>query len=218
LDVPSSQRAVATLVGDVVASRAYDDQTALLHSLGSALEHLADAEDVVQPPAITIGDEFQGAFATIGAAIRAGLLVRLHLYGEVDVRIGFGWGMIEAQEPGRLPFAQTGPGWWNARSALEHVERASGQRQWPRHMRSAFRGGAPGVQGLLDAFLLCQDQIVHKMDSTDARIATRLLEGSTQKDISGSLPISQPAVARRQMENGPVVLLRAFEAIEGFTP
>lgn len=63
----------------------------------------------------TIGNEFQGAFATLADAALAGLLVRLEVLPSLDVRCGLGCGEVFVHDADRRPLLQDGPGWWSAR-------------------------------------------------------------------------------------------------------
>src|SRR6478672_8453505 len=82
----------ATVIGDVVGSRRVSDRPALHRNVAAALRRIAEGS--VDPPAFTVGDEFQGSYPSVGAAIQAALTVRLLLAPEIDVRFGIGWGAV----------------------------------------------------------------------------------------------------------------------------
>ena len=63
---------------------------------------------VVSPFRVTLGDEYQGTFTTLGAALRATRWLRLALLPEVDVRQGLGWGPVQLLED--EPRVEDGPG------------------------------------------------------------------------------------------------------------
>src|SRR5690242_8262464 len=94
----ASGATVATLIADVVGSRGFDDRRDLHARLAGRLDelnHLLRAEErstgahvLVTPLWITAGDEYQGAFTTVGAALRASRWLRLALLPQVDVRQG----------------------------------------------------------------------------------------------------------------------------------
>ena len=60
----------ATLIGDVVASRRASDRAGLHGRLTELLDSVNATWAPSTPLRITIGDEFQGAFATVGQAPR----------------------------------------------------------------------------------------------------------------------------------------------------
>src|SRR4051812_21425360 len=114
-DMKPSTSSRATLIGDVVGSRTAADRRALHRTLTSALE--AIASNAVDAPAFTVGDEFQGSYASVGDAIAAALELRLAVAPDVDVRFGIGWGGATMLDPDTG--IQDGPGWWAAREAIE---------------------------------------------------------------------------------------------------
>ena len=87
----------ATLIGDVVGSRRATDRPGLHRVLASALRHATGG--AIDPPAFTVGDEFQGSYPTVGAAIDAALGLRLAVGPQVDVRFGIGWGGSPSSTP-----------------------------------------------------------------------------------------------------------------------
>ena len=106
---------VATLIGDVVGSRRVADRRAAHRALNRALDDVAPG--AIDPPAFTVGDEFQGSYPTVGAAIDAALSLRLAVGPAIDVRFGIGWGEVTMLDASAG--IQDGPGWWAAREAIE---------------------------------------------------------------------------------------------------
>src|ERR1700757_3004046 len=113
----------ATLIGDVVGSRRATDRSALHRVVTAALRRVAAG--AVDPPAFTVGDEFQGSYPSAGAAIDAALSLRLAVAPDIDIRFGIGWGTVTILD--ETAGIQDGPGWWAAREAIEWT--ASAQRQ-----------------------------------------------------------------------------------------
>ena len=121
--------AVAAVIGDVVGSRDHADRPDLhVRLVGrlAELEEMLRAEEaaggetlVVSPPRVTVGDEYQGIFTTLGVALRATRWLRTSLLPDVDVRHGLGWGPVQVLED--EPRVEDGPGWWAAREAVESV-------------------------------------------------------------------------------------------------
>lgn len=96
----------ATLIGDVVGSRQTADRAALHQRLAEELARVASTAN--DPPAFTVGDEFQGSYPSVGAAIGAALAIRLGIAPDVDVRFGIGWGEVTILDP--RTGIQDGPG------------------------------------------------------------------------------------------------------------
>src|SRR2546423_9189515 len=112
--VKAKASSIATLIGDIVGSRRVADRRAAHRALNRALADVA--AEAIDPPAFTVGDEFQGSYPTVGQAIDASLALRLAMSPDVDIRFGIGWGSVTMlAAPAGI---QDGPGWAAAREAI----------------------------------------------------------------------------------------------------
>ena len=189
----------ATLIGDVVGSRRASDRSATHQALNTALRDVGAG--AINPPAFTVGDEFQGSYPTVGAAIDAALSVRLAVAPGIDVRFGIGWGSVTVLDPDAG--IQDGPGWWAAREAIEWT--ASAQRQPGLALvRTSFRadGEARGDVDAVNAALMCRDHLLGSLDDRSIRIVKGLLTNQTKKDIAAAEGISASAVSQRAGRDG----------------
>ena len=84
--VKRSTPRVTTLIGDVVGSRAVPDRAALHGHLTSVLAEANRRLQPVVPLRVTVGDEYQGCFATPGEALHATLWMGLHLAPRAEAR------------------------------------------------------------------------------------------------------------------------------------
>ena len=188
----------ATVIGDVVGSRQATDRAGLHHRISAALGDVAAA--ALDPPAFTVGDEFQGSYHTVGDAIDAALRVRLATAPGVDVRFGIGWGAVTVlDEQARI---QDGPGWWAAREAIEAT--ASAQRQPGLALvRTMFRteGGRTDIEAI-NAALMCRDHLLGSLDDRSLRILKGLMNNQPKKDIAEAEGISPSAVSQRAGRDG----------------
>jgi SatD family (SatD) len=193
----SAQR--ATLIGDVVGSRLIADRTEQHQILNQVLRDIA--ADAIDPPAFTVGDEFQGSYPTVGAAIDAALSLRLAVAPDIDVRFGIGWGAVMMLDASAG--IQDGPGWWAAREAIEWT--ATAQRQPGLALvRTSFRVNGqtqPDVDAI-NAALLCRDHLIGSLDDRSLRILKGLLSSHTKKDIAVAEGISASAVSQRAGRDG----------------
>ena len=200
----------ATLVGDVVASRDVADRAALHSALLGAIDAVnADLDaEVVDPVRITVGDEFQGRFETVGAAVHASLTMRLALLPAADLRFGLGWGQVTILD---ADGAQDGPGWWAARDAIEWVAKTQGQAALGQ-VRTAYRlaegSDGPGAAAI-NAALQCRDHLLGSLDDRSRRILGGLLSGTLQAEIAQAEGISPSAVSQRVRRDGLGVLVSA---------
>jgi hypothetical protein len=155
----------------------------------------------IDAPAFTVGDEFQGSYPTVGAAIDAALSIRLAVARLVDVRFGIGWGAVSVldAETG----IQDGPGWWAAREAIEWT--AWAQRQPGLALvRTSFRAGDEDRADVdaINAALLCRDHLLGSLDDRSIRIVKALLSNESKKDIAAAEGISASAVSQRAGRDG----------------
>jgi hypothetical protein len=205
----------ATLIGDLVGSRVAVDRRRLHDRLREVLDAVNDTAEPQTPLRITVGDEYQGSFATVGAAIATALRVRLALLPEADVRHGVGWGEVTvlADEPR----VEDGPGWWAARDAIEVVAEAE-HRAATRRRRTAYRR-APGTDGpdpaAVEAALMLRDHIVSGLSDRSVSVLRGLLVGSTQREIAERLAITGSAVSQRVRADGLALVVASDELLRG---
>ncbi len=190
------------------------------HQLVAALAIANETTASVQALAPTIGDEFQGVYAEVGSALRASLVVRLALPADVDVRCGIGVGTLEVVGTSEYGHTQDGPAWWAARDAIvEAKRRESGQ---DKRLRSWFavsetHGGSADEEGvdvgLVNAFLLCRDELVSRFDARQRRLVLGVLRGTSQKELAASEGISPSAVSQSLRRAGAFAIVGATELV-----
>jgi len=187
----------AALIGDIVGSRHVADRSAAHRAMNRALRDVA--ADAIDPPAFTVGDEFQGSYPTVGAAIGAALSLRLAVAPGLDVRFGIGWGVVTVLDADAG--IQDGPGWWAAREAIEWT--AAAQRQPGLALvRTSFRGEHRTDVDAVNAALICRDHLIGSLDERSLRILKGLLSNHTKKDIAAAEDISASAVSQRAGRDG----------------
>ena len=185
--------------------------------LVAALAIVNEATPSVQALAPTIGDEFQGVYAEVGSAVRASLVVRLALPADVDCRFGIGVGTLEIVGTSEYGHTQDGPAWWAARDAIvEAKRRESGQykrlRSW--FAVSETEGGSVD-EGLVNALLLCRDELVSRLDARQRRLVLGVLRGTSQKELAASEGISPSAVSQSLQRAGAFAILGATDLLPG---
>ena len=178
-----------TVIGDVIGSRRLADRSAAQGRIGAALRAVDEQLPGLQPLQATVGDEFQGAYGSLGQATRAALLIRLWLLPDIDVRCGIGFGDTTVFDGSRTPLLQDGPAWWTAREALASMAppRRSGVRTW-------YVG--PGSDQA-NAYLLCRDALVDRLRDRGWRMLRLSLSGETQQRIAALEGISKSAVSQQ---------------------
>lgn len=196
----------ATLIGDMVGSRRVANRAAAHRVLNRALGEAGAG--AIDPPAFTVGDEFQGSYPTVGRAIDAALAIRLAVTPDVDVRFGLGWGAVTVLDPDSG--IRDGPGWWAAREAIEWTAAAQ-RRPGLALVRTAFRAGS-GTRldtEAVNAALLCRDHLLGSLDDRSLRILKGLLTDQTKKDLALAEGISASAISQRAGRDGLDLLVAA---------
>ncbi|WP_253943495.1 SatD family protein [Nocardioides sp. zg-1308] len=205
--------ASVTVIGDLVGSRLRADRAAVHARFERAIDALNTEYAPPVPLRIGLGDEFQGIFDTLGAAIGATLRLRMALLPDVDVRQGIGSGRVLVLSA--EPRVEDGPGWWAARAAIETVE--SYERKAPlRAVRTAYVAAddEPGPSpGLVNAALMARDQVVTGLSERSVSVLDGLMRGKRQQDIADELGISPSAVSQRVRAEGIGVVLAADELL-----
>jgi hypothetical protein len=208
---------VAVLViGDVVASRQLPEQRRLLAGLAHAVAELTDARSA----APTTGDEFQAVYPDLPTAIRSLAGLRLRLLDEppadapVELRIGLGVGEVVGGPPADAAApGQSGPGWWHARAALDHV--TTPRRAWP-PVRWWVEG--EGELAPYRAVLIALDTIASRFDATDVSLARGLLVGRTARQLADDQGITPQSVAGRLHDHGVYGWIRTLETLTQEAP
>jgi DNA-binding CsgD family transcriptional regulator len=199
------------VIADIVGSRRLADRADAQRLLDEAIvrveQDLPLATRKLQP---TVGDEQQGTYATLSAALSSLLLLQLALPDDVQCRFGVG---IDSAA-GVIP---EGPGWWAARDAIEHVH-AMQQRAVPsaRTWVVAAAGEDEGMHSavrLANAYLLARDQLIGAMTERERRLTYGRCRGLTQRELARAEGITQPAVSQALAAAGSAVIVEGMRAL-----
>ncbi len=218
---------LATLIGDVVASKLHSDRRGLQRSLSTILDRTNTLCTPVQPLDLTTGDEFQGGFSTVASAVFASLVIRLELLAckhSADSRYGLGFGNVTVFDRSRSPASQDGPGWWSAREAIDRAKTlANSPRTW--YARTSFVcWPEPSATRDMDcthtdaraveALLLCRDAIVDQMTERQQRLLLGLILDRPQAQLAEDEGITQGAVSQNLRRSGAFAVDAAQRRLE----
>lgn len=227
----------AAVLLDVVDSRGHGSraelQTALLACLAAANRGIASS-DLIDPLAITIGDEAQATTSTLAGALALAGTARLHLLVEgIELRVGIGWGTIVVRDPDRSPLAQDGPAWWAAREALDQVTAATAWSDYPRRtgiVVARDTDASPG-EGLpsprpadltpgpfLDSYLALLDRNLATLDAEDAAVVLNDIAGDDTATVANRLEVAANAVSMRRSRNHLRELSHALRVLVATQP
>lgn len=213
---------LATLIGDLVASRQHLERRELQHLLTAVLESVNQLLHPIQPLELIVGDEFQGGFSDVAAAARASLLVRLALLvskGGTDSRYGLGYGEVTIFDPTRSPAPQDGPGWWSARAAIDRAKRLADSPRTS-FARTCFESSTAESSfartdiSAMEAFLICRDATIDHMNERERRLLLGLLLDRPQAQLADDEGITQGAVSQNLRRSGAFAIEAAHFRLE----
>lgn len=204
---PSSVALLADQVGSRQRDRA-ESHAAILEAI------LATTTDTraLDPLRVTVGDELQGVYATLGEALAASYALRLRLAGRVDLRIGLGGGTVEIIDPERG--IQDGSAWWNARAAIESVERAAAEPAL-RGIRTAIVDERTAARSdpLAEATTRLVDAHLARLRPGATQALVSLLAGESNRESAERAGISPSANSQRVVNNDLRVLAETIQAL-----
>jgi hypothetical protein len=198
------------LIGDIVESRRAGDRQALHNTIEDVLARVNAEHPVVDPAVITLGDEFQGVYATLGDALTAAFHIRAGLRPH-DVRFGVGRGPVQLLD--RERGIHDGPAYWAARDAIEAAKQLAGKAAL-RTTRTVY--GPPDDTALseaVNAALQALDHILGSLSAVSWRILAGRLAGQTQKEIAEREGITPSAVSQRVRSDGIGVAMEAMRML-----
>lgn len=211
-EAPATEVAV---IADIVGSRTLDDRAAAQRAIDAVIERVErDAPLATRPLLPVVGDELQGSYPTLAAAMLSLLLVRLALPDGVECRYGLGVG-ASGVVPSRAGDLTEGPAWWAAREAVETVHALQertipGARTWI----VAAEGEDEASVRLSNAYLLARDQLVSAMSERTRRLAYGRLLGQTQKELARAEGITQSAVSQALAAAGVGALVEGARQLQ----
>ena len=210
----SDVKVIAAVIGDVVGSREAKNRTDLHRRLLETIEAINDQFHPVVPLRITVGDEYQGGFASLGSALAATLRLRLLAAPEIDVRHGIGWGATSILSED--PRVEDGSAWWAARDAIGAVSGREAHGAL-RSLRTAYRRASEYPEGAdpaaVNAALISRDALLSAAAAPSWGVLRGLLSGMTQREIATAEAVSASAVSQRVRRDALAVLVLSDELL-----
>lgn len=212
---------VIAVIADIIGSRRLADRAEAQRALDAVIASVEALMPLsTEPLRPTVGDELQGVYPRLNAALVSVLLVQLALPDGVECRFGLGIGPVDAFDSasGRL---QDGPGWWAARAAIDTVH-AKQQRAAP--SARTWVVASPGEDAevhtsaaLANSYLLARDQLVTGMSERARRLTLGRCLGRTQRELARDEGITQPAVSQALAGSGAIAVVEGFMVLRAET-
>lgn len=202
------------VIADIVGSRKLTDRSGVQRAIDEAVARVERDLPLAERPLLpVVGDELQGVYPALSAAMASILLLRLALPDGVECRYGIGLGALGEVPSAAGPLAE-GPGWWAARAAIEHVHALQdrtipGARTWV----AAAEGEAETPARLANAYLLARDQLVSDMTARTRRLVYGRMLGATQARLARDEGITQSAVSQALATAGAAAVIEGFRQL-----
>ena len=186
------------LLGDVVGSR--DSRRTVVHeAILAAITATNAAVTALDPLRVTVGDELQGVYATLGDAISATMLLRDELLGTAELRVGLGGGEVQVVDAGRG--IQDGSAWWNARDAIV-MAKSLARRPGHHAIRTALIDHRTVANPLVDPLLRLVDTHLADLKEGSRRTWRDFRGGLSNRDAAAHEQISPSAISQRINNTG----------------
>ncbi len=200
---------VVALIGDVVSSRG--PQRELVHeAVLAAIAHTNEQVPQYDAIRVTVGDEIQGVFKSLGQALEATSTLTDQLFGTAEMRFGLGGGDIRIIDEDRG--IQDGSAWWLAREAINSVEELSRQSGYD-GVRTAIRDERPAAIPAADALVRLVDVNLSNLRDGARRSLIGLLRGLENAEVARAENISPSANTQRVKNNDLRALAEAMLAL-----
>ena len=199
---------------DIVSSRTSERRQSHVHVL-EAIDATNAEVPALDQLRVTVGDEMQGVYATLGEALAASFTLRNRLVGHVDVRFGVGVGEVRIVDAERG--IQDGSAWALAREAIDAVEQQSREPGW-RGLRTAVRDETSSANPLVEPAVQLVDAHLAALGAGPRASFTALYEGLDNRQAAARLGISPSANSQRVTNNElrPLLaMVRALTALGG---
>lgn len=205
---------ISVVTADIVGSRELADradaQRVIEDVLARVHADLGVAESVLEP---TVGDEFQGQFPDLSAALQSILLITLALPDGLALRFGVGVGPVYTI-PARGAELPEGPAWWAARAAIDtlhakQVRAMPAARTWIAAAEDEDAAVHEQVR-LANAYVWARDELVSAMGERARRLVYGRCMGLTQRELAAREQITQSAVSQLLTASGAAGLVEGF--------
>ena len=206
---PMKVAPVVALLVDIVASRTAP-RDALHADVLRAVTATNTSVAAVHDLRPTVGDELQGVYPSLGAALTAGFSLRLSLAPRWDARCGLGGGQVVVVDEARG--IQDGSAWWQAREAIDWVK---GQAAKPGYetVRTAIRDERAAATPAADALSRLVDAHLGRLRPGTLATLRGMLDGLDNAEIAEREGISESANSQRVRNNDLRPLMDAILAL-----
>ena len=187
------------VIGDIRDSKKIKQRSEVQRKLKSILEEINEKYygDIVSKFMITLGDEFQGLLCKGSNTMDIILEIERKMY-PVKIRFGVGIGAITTDINKEMPIGADGPGYYNARKAIDFMKDNEKKKQTnTADIRIEVEGDNQGTTIMINAILSLLTVIKDSWTDRQREIIWDMLEHQDkQVDVAERFNIKQPAVQK----------------------
>jgi len=205
------------IIGDIKHSKTINNrnevQKKLIHVLNEINEKYK--EDISSKFIVTLGDEFQGLLCNGANTMHIISSIERKMY-PVKLRFGVGIGEISTDIIREMSIGADGPGYYNARAAIERLKNDEKRKQTnPADIRIEIAGDNQAPTVLINTILALMTMIKESWTERQREIIWDMLEHQdSQADVARRLSIKQPTVQKSLSKGKYYAYKEAFDTIE----
>lgn len=199
----------AALLIDQVESR-HTNRSAIHPRILEAIESTNQEVTPLDPLRVTVGDEIQAIYATLGDALRASHFIRAELFDEIELRFGIGVGEVEIIDAKRG--IQDGSAWWRAREAINEIEQLAAE-PGTAGLRTGILDERANTNPLTVAAARLVDTQLFRLRAGAREALRSLLTGLDNQTSAKLAGISPSANSQRIINNDLRTLADAIQAL-----
>lgn len=204
------------IIGDIKESKKIKNRNEVQIKLNEVLEEINKIykEDIISKFIITLGDEFQGLLCN-GANT-------MHIISEIErrmhpvkLRFGVGIGEITTDINSEMSIGADGPGYYNARAAIEQLKSDEKRKQTnPADIRFEIASDNQASTTMINTILTLMTVIKESWSDRQREIIWDMLEHQdSQSDVAKRLAIKQPSVQKSLSKGKYYAYKDAFDTI-----
>lgn len=205
------------IIGDIKDSKKLNNrnevQKKLIHVLDEINEKYKD--DISSKFIVTLGDEFQGLLCNGANTMQILFEIERQMY-PVKLRFGVGIGEISTDIIREMSIGADGPGYYNARKAIERLKSDEKRKQTnPADIRIEITDNNQASAILINTILTLMTAIKETWTDRQREIIWDMLEHQdSQSDVARRLSIKQPTVQKSLSKGKYFAYKEAFDTIE----
>ena len=213
----SSMEWYIAIIGDIVESRKLENREEVQTRLKNVLHQINETyqTQLASKFVVTLGDEFQGLLLSGENVLDIIQQITREMY-PVRIRFGIGLGEITTAINEEMSIGADGPGYYNARSAVEFLKESEKKRQMrPAHIRIEAQGDNTATTDMLNTICSLMAAVEDSWSDRQREVIWDMLKHQDgQKAVAERMEISQPSVQKNLARGDYYTYKQAMDNVE----